>query len=201
MRAIAAVFIVSVALCAFGCGEGSEGSTGQSSAQLERPHDAAKEAPLKMIGGRQVFVKGRSACRSAGVRTGPGRGELLYEAHCAGTIEGGDLEFVLLRRPYPRSAREAPILQASRGFSVRGSGKVVGPAGCRVNRGELRCGASLRGRAVLVGRFWVDPDSRCEFGVSVVSITAPACSAPNCDGVLRVAEIHSGRPKGCSGKG
>lgn len=199
MRAIAAVCLVSLLLCLIGCGDGSEGSTGQSGAQLGSSRDAAREAPPKIIGGKQVFAKGRSACRSATVRTGSGKGEILYEAHCGGTIKGGDLEFALLRRPYPRSAREAPIVQASRGFSVRGPGKIVGSAGCRVNRSELRCGASLRGRAVLAGRFWVEPDSRCGFDVSVISITAPECSSKSCDGVLRVAEIHSGRPKGCPG--
>ncbi len=194
MKAIVATCIVGLALCGFACGEGSGSSTGSS-------RDAAREEPTRIIGAKPVFAKGRSACRSAKVRTGPGDGELLYEARCAGNIKGGDLEFALLRRPYPRSAREAPIVRASRRFLVRGPGKVFGPAGCRVTKSEIRCGASLRGRAVLAGRFWVDPaSSRCEFDVSVVSITAPSCSAPNCDGVLRVAEIHSGPPRGCPGQ-
>lgn len=173
----------------------------QSSAQLESSRDVERGARPKIIGGNQVFTKGRSACRSASVRTGPGAGEILYEARCAGTIKGGDLEFAILRRPHPRSSRQAPIIRASREFSIHGPGAVAGPAGCRVSNEELRCGARLRGGAALAGSFWVDPDSRCTFDVSVVSITGPACSAANCDGTLQLAEISSGLPKGCPGQG
>lgn len=198
MRAIAAMWIAGVVLCSFGCGGGS---AGQSSPEPEPSSGTTRMSPPKIIGRKPVFAKGRSACRSAGVRVGPRRGEIIFEAHCAGTAKGGDLELAVLRRPYPRSAHEAPIVRASPGFSVRGAGKIVGPSGCRMKGGEIRCGASLRGRAVLAGRFWVYPGSRCGFDVSVVTITAPACPEPNCDGVFRVAEIHSGRPKGCAGQG
>lgn len=175
-------------LCAVtGCGMSGESSTRHARTAAA---ETGKGFPGKYLSNGE--------CTRARVFVGKALSAVDFEAWCHGGRQERHVGFVVSRLMRPYRGRHTGITGFQHLLMVSGVGGGSGRGVCQRAQGDLACNAVAKGAVLLSGRLFLNPKTRCKWGMEIWFVVPPARMAGEMfAGSLVTKALVTGLPQGC----
>ncbi len=188
---LADVFVFSGTVACGAAGDSEPPAT--KAASTHRPSPIRSHTPGR---DQRAAEGGLLACASASVLLGDLPGAIDFYVRCRPRpgeqtvsfgVSGGPVD--AQGKPGIRAFRHRPVVTGDVGSGTHGRCDAIAP-------GDIVCRARAERSVRISGRIWVNPETRCNFGVTISAARRRHCTSICSSDSIRVI-LASGVPRGC----
>lgn len=159
------------------------------------PRSAGYSYASPQIRSAQFHKRGR--CVHARVFLGTSPGAIDFVVRCIGRPPGNEVGFVVTRDILPYPGVHTGIISFRHKLPLGRAGRHQLFGNCQRLRGQIACGARVPKKVRFVGRIFVNPKRRCEWGFGITTRPPRPHEGEGWSGPDIIRVLSRGRPQGC----